>query len=451
MAKHSGQRGSRRSTPGGRSARHARPTDQVYRSSFFLLASTVITAALGFLFWVVVARYYTIEQVGLATSLVSASVLLANLSLFGLNNTLIRFPAPAFARNGQITQSIVVVAGTACLAAVVYLLGLPLYGSKLVFFRDEPLGAAAFVVFCALAAVNLLTKSVFVGARVPQYNVVIDGLLQGVVKLVMPTVLVVFGTAGIVGATGAGYAVAVVGALFAMRRRLGFRFDVRTRRTRLREQLRYSFASHVSGLLGMVPMMVLPLTVLHRLGAAAAGCFFVAFQIAALLNAVSSAVGEAMFAEASSDLSRLGELLRRSARIIAVVQIPAVAAVVLGSGLLLHVFGGDYRNRAQGLLVVLALGALAVALRTWANSALKVTQRMRHLVLSNVLGAVLTIGLAQLWAPRGLVWVGWAWGIGNLISGLYAAGALLGRRPAVPQQPRPTAPSAMIPAEGYPH
>ncbi|MFJ1704441.1 lipopolysaccharide biosynthesis protein [Kitasatospora sp. NPDC088346] len=459
MARHRGAPGGRPATgrpaaaqADARGARHARPPDQVYRSSFFLLASTVVTAALGFLFWVVVARFYTPEQVGMATSLISATSLLAYLSLFGLNSTLIRFPAPAFARNAQVTQSIALVGAVACAAGTVYLLGLPLYGEKLLFVRDHPVAAVGFVLCCACAAVNLLTDSVFISARMPQYNVIVDGLLQGLVKLALPVGLVAFGSVGIVGATGGGYLVAVLASLFLMRRRLGFRFDFRTRGTRLREQLRFSVASYVSSLLNLVPLMATPLIVLHELGAASAGYYFVAFQIAGLLNAVSTAVGEALFAEVSFDESRFAELLRRSARIIAAVQLPAVVVVALGSGLLLRMFGGGYATRAHGLLVVLACGALAVALNTWASFALKLARRMKHLILSNVVYAVVTIGLAALWAPRGLVWLGWAWGAGNLASGLYAAVALIGRRTAAAPpptfRPPPVPPAGSVPLAG---
>jgi O-antigen/teichoic acid export membrane protein len=427
--------------------KHARPVDQVSRSSFFLLASTVTTAGLSFLFWVVVARFYTPEQVGLATSLISATSLIAYLGLFGLNSTLIRFPAPGPARNGQVTQSVLLVTVVSCLAGAVYLFGLPLYGQKLLFVRDQPILAAAFVLFCACCGVNLLTDSVFIGGRMPQYNVLVDGLLQGLAKLATPFALVGFGAAGILGSTGVGYAVAVLASLVLMRRRLGFRFDFRTRGTRLREQLGFSVASYASSLLNLAPLMVTPLIVLQALGAAAAGYYYVAFQIASLLNAVSTSVGEALFAEVSYDESRFAELLRRSARIIAAVQLPAVAVVALGGGLLLRMFGGAYATRAHALLAVLACGALAVALNTWASFALKLARKMKHLILSNVVFAVVTIGLAAVWAPHGLMWLGWAWGAGNLASGLYAAVALLGRRAAVPElalnEPE------MIPAEGY--
>ncbi|MFF9053795.1 lipopolysaccharide biosynthesis protein [Streptomyces erythrochromogenes] len=417
--------------------RHARPADQMFRSSFFLLASTVTTAGLSFLFWVVVARFYPPEQVGLATSLISATSLLSYLSMLGLNSTLIRFPAEGRARNGQITQSTALVLLVSCVAAGIYLLGLPWYGHKLLFVRDHAHLAALFVLSCACASLNLLAKSVFISARMAQYNVLSDGILQGLAKLAAPVALVGFGAAGILGSAGIGYAVAGAAALLLLRRHLGFRFDFRTRGTRLREQLRFSVASYVSSLINLAPVLVTPLIVLQKLGAAEAGYYFVAFQIAALLNSVSTAVGEAVFAEVSSDPSRFGELLRRSAKIIAAVQVPAVAVVAAGSGLLLLVFGGGYTAAASGLLRVLALAALAVALNTWACFGLKLAQRMKQLIAANAVLACTTIGLSAWWAPHGLVWVGCAWGIGNLAAGLFATVALLRGRPSAPRPPEP--------------
>ncbi|GAA1156922.1 O-antigen/teichoic acid export membrane protein [Kitasatospora gansuensis] len=441
MARHRGTPGTRerQGRPGSGSARHARPPDQMYRSSLFLLASTAVTAGLGFVFWVVVANFYPARQVGLATSLISATTLIAYLSLFGLNSTLIRYPAARASRNGQLTMSLTLVAAVACLLASGYLLGLPVYGEKLLFIRDQPLLAAAFVLLCSCAAVNLLTKSVFVGARVPQYNVLVDGLLQGLAKLALPAALVGFGTAGIVGSTGGGYVVAALAAQFLLHRKLGFRFDFRTRGTRLREQLRFSVASYSASLLNLLPQMVTPLIVLHHLGAESAGYYYVAYQIATLLYAISFSVGEAVFAEASYEPSRFGVLLRRSATIMAAVQIPAAAAVALGSGLVLKLFGHGYAEHAQPLLFALAVAAGAVALNTWATFALKLTGQLRALVVCNLIYATVSIGLALYWAPRGLVWFGWAWAGGNLAAGVAALAALaLGRG-----RPQPAAPSAL--------
>lgn len=418
------------------------------------MASTVIMAGLGFLFWVLVARFYSPGQVGLATSLISATSMIAYLSLFGLNSTLIRFPAPDFARNAQISQSIAVVGVIACAAAGLYLLGVPWYAPRLLFVRDHVLLALGFVLFCLCAALNQLTDAVFIGFRQPEFNVLIDGAVQGLTKLALPVSLAGFGAAGIVGASGSGFAAAVAAALLLMRRRLGFRFDFRTRGTRLLKEFGYSVSSYVSSLLNLAPLMVVPLIVLADLGAEQTGYYFMAFQISSLLTALSYSVGQALFAEASYDESRFTFLLKRSAAIIAGTQIPAAAVVAAGSRLLLGMFGGQYADRAAPLLTVLACGSVAVGLNAWASFALKIAKSMTHLIMSNVVYSVVTIGLAALWAPRGLVWLGWAWGAGNLASGLYAGAALLtvrsARRAAAAAPPRLTAWTApVLPAEDH--
>ncbi|MER7844415.1 polysaccharide pyruvyl transferase family protein [Kitasatospora sp. NPDC096077] len=404
-----------------RTARH----DQVARSSVYLMAATVSTAALGFLFWVAAARLFPPSQVGTATSLTNAISLIAYFSLCGLNSTLVRFPAAPERRHAQINRAVLLVFGAGCLLGTGYLLGLPLYGTRLLAVRADPVQAGLIVLFCALSAVNLLTDAVFVGERLAQYNTLVDGVLQGLAKLGLPFLLTGLGSFGLVASIGGGYAVAVLASLWFLRRRIGLRPTVLGGGTLLREHLGFSAGSYLSSLLNLVPLLVLPLLVLQRLGTEAAAYYFVAFQIANLANAVPFAVCESMFAEISADESRLVPVLRRSARLIVLLQLPAAVVLAAGSGLLLRLFGGSYPARAQGLLVVLAVGTGAVALNTVGSFALKLVRRMAPLVWSNVVYAVVTVGLAAAWAGHGLIWFGYAWGLGNLASGLIAVLALV--------------------------
>ena len=412
------------------------PGDTVVRNSFFLLTSTLIMAGLGFVFWVIVARLYTPSEVGLATSLLAASTTIAYVSLFGLNNTLIRFRARGAAHDGQVTRYCVVVGLAACVIASLYLLGLPWYGGKLLFITEDPVRAIGFVVFCSFTALSLLTDSIFIAERRTEYTVATDGLAQSAAKLALPAVLAALGAFGIVAAVGAGYAAGVLVAFILMYWKLGMRPRLRAR-TGLLDQFGFSAATYVASLFNLAPLLALPLIVLEQRGAAQAGFFFAAFQIATLLNSVSYSIGEALFAEISSDLSRFGRLLRRSARLMAATQIPAAAVVVLAAGSVLRLFGGQYAAEGRTLLIVLACGSIAVGLYTWAGYALKAARRLTHLVIGNVIYAAAIIGLALVWAPRGLVWVGWAWAIGNLAAGLYCALALVGTRIAAADTPAP--------------
>jgi len=402
-------------------SRHASADAKMLQSSIFLMASAGLTAAIGFVFWALVARSYTTSQVGLATSLLSAISLISYLSLFGFNATLIRYPAQGRSRNGQITWTLGAVSIAGVLFGAAYLAGLGLISPQLEFIRRNPVVAFAFVGFCVLAAVNLLTDSVFIGARMPQYNTLVDGIIQSLAKLVMPVFLVALGAVGILAATGAGYAVAVVASIVFMRRRLKFRFDPGARGTRLRATARYSVGSYASALLNLLPLLVLPTIVLRALGPDVEAYYFMAFQIATLLSAASYAISESLFSEGAHDPANIAALLRRSAKIMLVVVVPSALIVAAGSGLILDIFGAKYAQHAQSLLVLLSLGSIAVAFNSWASCALRVLVRMRALVISNVVLTVVVLGFAAVFGSRGLLWIGSAWVLGNFLSGLTAA------------------------------
>lgn len=398
--------------------------NHLLRNSVFLAAASVFTAGLGFLFWTVVARMFTPQDVGIATSFISTASLVAYLSLFGLNSSLVRFLPGADHPNALVTQAtagvtvVAVILGTAC--ALLF----PLVAPRLGFVSANPLYVLLFVVFAVMATVNLLTDAVFIAARKTQYNIVTDGFLQGLVKLALPFLLVGSGAIGIFAATGIASAVAVLASLILLHTVVGTRPDFRPRHTELTRQLRYSSSTYISSVLNLVPVLVVPLIILEKLGPAQAGFYYVAYQVANLLNAFATAVGEALFAEGSHDASQFISLMRRSARLLAIALLPTAALVAAFSEIILQIFGAEYRQSGEGLLLLLAGNAVFVGLNTWASFALKILGVMRPLIVSNVIYSLVVVTSTFLLAPQGLVWTGLAWITGTAASGLYAAAAV---------------------------
>ncbi len=399
--------------------------DRLIRSSLLLLATTGAIAILGSGFALVVARVFTAEQVGAGTALISATTFIAFLSLFGLDGTMVRFIVSSKNSSAQITQSLLVVGGLGLLISGIYVILVPVYAPALSFVRDNPLYALGFVVAGALSGINLLTDSVFIGARRPEYNLLVDGLVQGTTKLVLPFALIGLGAYGIFASMGAGYLMAVVVSILCMRYVLRLRFDFRSKVAITKEQLSYSVSSYIANALNIAPIMALPLITLHALGPAQAAYFYLAFQIAYTVYGISYAIGQALFAEGSSEGSRLVSLGKQAGLLLATVQLAAVIVVASGAPLILSVFGRQYAEHGQHLLRILAVAAIAVALSTWADYLLKILVLMKSLIACNVVYAAVTIGLAQVWGTRGLEWLGWAWLIGNVASSICAATSLM--------------------------
>ncbi|MFL6116799.1 MAG: lipopolysaccharide biosynthesis protein [Catenulispora sp.] len=405
---------------------------KMLRNSLFLMASAGLTAGIGFLFWALVAHLYSSTQIGLATTLLSAISLISFLSTFGFGATMIRFQARGPARNRQVSVMLALVAAASFVLGTGYVLVMKIISPDLAFVRDKPVYALVLIGICVFATVNLVTDSVFMAARRAEYNTLVDGFIQSLAKLVVPAAVVGMGAMGIVAASGTGYVVATLASLYLMHRKLGFRFSFRLGGTRIRETAGYSATTHFSSLLNLIPQLALPIIVLRWQGPDNVTYYYLGSQIAALLSTGSYAIGDALFSEGAHDPEQLRALMKRSAKIMTAVMVPGVAAVIVVREPLLGLFGGNYPAHAQGLLTVLALGALAVAFHTWASSALRITGRMKPLLGSNVVYLVATLALALGFAHRGLNWVGWAWALGNLASGLFAVAFVPGAKIAEP-------------------
>src|ERR1700730_15642847 len=71
-----------RAMPGRSHYRRLR-TDHLVRNSLYLILSSGLQACLGFAFWIITARLFSTADVGRASSLISATTVIAYLALLG--------------------------------------------------------------------------------------------------------------------------------------------------------------------------------------------------------------------------------------------------------------------------------------------------------------------------------------------------------------------------------
>src|SRR5512144_1467936 len=78
----------------------------LFQNGYALVASSATSAGLGFLFWIVAARFYSTQIVGLNSALISAMLFLSGISQLSLNSVLIRFvPHPGTETRSLVTYS----------------------------------------------------------------------------------------------------------------------------------------------------------------------------------------------------------------------------------------------------------------------------------------------------------------------------------------------------------
>ncbi len=410
-------------SPAAAPAKHARTSlarrlrqDHLVSNSLYLMLNSGLQAAAGFVFWIVGAHLFTVTDVGLATSLLSALGVIAFTALLGLNSAIVRYLPRSSERNVLMTASLALVAGCGALLALGYLAIMPAVSPKLAFVAHDPAMAAGFVLLGVAGPLNLITDSIFIGLRQARFNALVDGGIGGTVKIVAAVVVAGTGAYGLFMASAIGYAVAAAASVVLLVKVNRFRPSLSGARAVLRPLARFSAANYVGGLLTLLPTFLIPLIVLDRVGVHASAYYYIAYQLVGLLFAGVFAVEQSFLSEGSHEGVELRAVMRRSWRLLALFCIPATVVLALGAPWLLLLFGHSYSVHGADVLIVLATAALPFGAFNWLLTVLRLIGRLRPIVVGNVVFAVLTCGLAWVLAPRGIVAVAAAWPVGLTVA-----------------------------------
>ncbi len=400
-----------------------RQPDHLVGNALWIVLATFTQGTLGFIFWLLCAHLYSTSDIGIGTTLITATYMISFFALLGFNNSFVRFLPTSKDRSADINSGVLIVFLTATALASIYVGLLPVVAPRLDFVSSSAFYFVAFAILNAFAAVNLVTDAVFIALRSAKFNFIIDGLLMGGTKLIMPALLVGIGAFGIFLSYGMAACAGAIVSLLLMVKYLRYRPAIQIRPAAVRKVMKFSAANYVANVFDLLPVLILPLMIIDRIGTANAGYYFIAFQIANLLFAVGYAVSQSLNAEGSYGDQALSTLVRRIGTLAAVTIIPAAAAVAIGSKLILGVFGASYSRHAQGALIFFAIAAPLVVALGINTALLGITKQTMGLVLANLTYAVVIIGLAFVWVDRGITWVGLAWLLGTFsacaVSGVF--------------------------------
>lgn len=416
-------------------------TDHMARNALYLIVSSGLQAGLGFAFWAVMTRLFSTEDVGKASSLISATTVIAYLALLGLNSTLVRYLPTAQDRGALITASFLLVAGCAAGIGLVYVAATPVIAPRLAFISHSPLLAVGFAFLCAGAAINLVTDSVFIASRRAGLCAVTDGGIGGIAKIASGVLLAGTGAYGLFAASTGGFASSALASIIIIGVVLRWRPVLTNPFHTLRPLLRFSAANYAGNILNLLPVLIVPLVVLDRLGARAAAYYFVAYQIASLLYSGAYAVGQSLLAEGSQAGADRRRLYRRSRRVLLTCYIPAVLVLIAISRWVLLIFGSRYSQHGATTLALLSAAAIPIAACNWTWTVLRLSGHLTAIVITSAIYTVGICGIAWLLAPHGLAALTAAWPVGALLAATAAAVTTAVSRTGQPRHLRQRSPA----------
>jgi O-antigen/teichoic acid export membrane protein len=377
----------------------------LYKNSFFILLSYLTGAGFGFFFWILAAKFYPKEDVGITAALISSISLIVLISGFCLVQSIIRF-FPEKDKNKLFSTSVIILTVSSVLLGIVFIAGSDLWLPGQGILKS---GIAAFyLLFLAAYSIVGLTGISFIAMRKGEFNFLQNIIAGSRIFFLFPFIFL--GATGIFGAVGASFILACIISVVLLVRS-GIKFVLTLDWQFLRDSLNFSAGSYLTGLFIAAPSLILPIIVLNVLGAEKTAQYYIAYSITVLLFMIPSAVSTSLFVEGSH-----GETLKKNTMkslfIIILLLIPAIIILYLIGGFILGIIGKSYIE-AFDLLKIMALSSFFVAVVNVYFSIKKVQKDMNGLVLLSALLFFLLIGLSYVFLPVfGIVGVGYAWIMG---------------------------------------
>ena len=426
--------------------------DPAYRGSYALVANTVGTSVIGALYWAVAAHLYSPEDLGRATAVISALMLVATLSQLNLSNTLMRFlpqmgatSARRLINLGYLASSLTAVAGS-----IIFVSVLPRFSSQWHFMGDSTFFAVVFAVSVVVWEIFILQDAALVGLQ-RAIAVPIENVVYALMKLALLVVAV-----KLLGSTNILFSwITPLILLIPVINWLIFRRCLKDRSThdmiprmRVRHLARFASVDYAGLVFSQITANALPLLVISVLGPAATGSFYIASLITSGVASLGISFSTGLLVEGSAAPDRLPELTRGALKRCVIVMGPATILLVFGARFILRIYGGSYIAHTVVLFQLLALSLLPFCVETIAFSLDRIAGKPVRATLSQLAIAVLTLGGSWLLFGRlGLNGVGVAILVADTAVALVRLPTVLAalrRRPGATARPASTTKQAAV-------
>jgi O-antigen/teichoic acid export membrane protein len=395
------------------------------------MANSIIAAASGFLFWMIVARFYTPHDVGLSAAIISVISVIGFLSTLGFGPGLVRFLPTSGANSKAMMNTCFTIGGLAAiLISLIFLLGLEVWSPTLLFLRENWLLFLSFVLFSIVYALYAMLGEVYVARRKAKFVLASTSLTS--VKIVFPFVLApIYGAFAIFASWSAALLLALVVGIFifASAANPGYKPIPTLKRSVVKDMMHFSSVVYVGGIFGAISDAAVPLLIINVLGTYSVAYYYITYTIATLLFSITYAVSSSLFAEGSHFENHLHRDVKKALKLVFAILIPMVAVVFfLGANLLL-LFGRTYSSEGVALLQVFVLSSPFVAVNNVFMTTQRVLKRLNVLVAVPIYLGISITTLGYLFMTEmGLVGIAIAWTLSHVALSTAIGISLLWKR-----------------------
>lgn len=327
------------------------------------MISTLTSSFSGFFFWMIVARFYPVYEVGLAAALISTIFLISVLSLMGFDVSLIKYIPEVEDKENLINTCLCTTLLVSLILTSIFIAGLDLWSPYLLILRENLQLLSLFVGFSLILPLQLLqSQGIFVGFRETKYS-----FYQAIITLLRMAIvpfLVVYGSIGILAPYGLTPLISFFAGLYFTNKIYPYVPKFKIDKNILQAILHFSGGNYVSRVLETLPSFILPILVINKLGAEINAYFYIAWQISMLVLIFSKSISNSLFAEIVSNKDDKRYLVIKSLKFMSILLLIFIGGTFLFGKYLLMLFGNEYVVNSYPLLCTLVLASVPFSFNT---------------------------------------------------------------------------------------
>jgi O-antigen/teichoic acid export membrane protein len=398
----------------------------MFSNSITLIGSKVAAMGLGFLFWVLAARLFSQEQVGLAAGVVSAMMLCTQFALLGLGNAVIaRFPRHQDRPAALLDTAFTLVAVAAVAGGGLFLLLASGLFTELDAVAHDLSYALLFLAAALFGTIGILLDQVSTTLRRGDHAL-LRGLAFGIAAV---------GSLGLLAALTdahsaqtlllpwvlAGACAWLIGMAQLRRTLEGYRLRPRIQGAIARELVSSGLPNYALTLSQRAPGLILPVVVVELLSPEANATWYVAWMMAWIVYIVAIQVELTTFAEVAHDPDSLRQSIRRGVRASLGIGVPAALVLAIAAHPLLSILGPEYADAGVTPLRILVLAIVPLTFVQIYYAACRGVGRLSEAIVAGWVTGALSIGAAAAaGAAEGLTAMALSWLSVQVLAGIWA-------------------------------
>jgi len=365
--------------------------DSLLKNSIFLMVASFIQSIVGFFFWVIAARYYSANDVGITSAIFSGISLISMVGSLGLYRALIYYLPRENKTDKIISSCLTINVSSSIIFSFIFIYGLKIWSPDLISTLNNLKEILIFLFITIAISISALISATFTAGRRSSFCIIKDSVYN-LVKIFPLFFLINFGAMGIITSLSFGLFLSLIIGFYLLfklwKYRPGLKLD-----PIIKNMAIFSAGNYVADIFYNLPRLILPIMILNMISEESAGYFYIAIMMACLLYGISQSISNSFLVE-SSDKDEFWNNVNKSIKFNMIILIPGIFLLVIFGKFILSIFSPNYAENATSTMIILTMTSIPLSLISIFNAVMNAHNRVMNRIKMNIMVAGITILLS---------------------------------------------------------